>query len=216
MWSTVGDIDAGRGAKTTRAPSAPDILTDVDAVTEVLENANIAGSGIGTVIGFTGVEEGDVHLIAPEGTVNAGDAGVQVSGNITIAARFILSADNIQVGGKVMGIPKQESVPINLTAEGDKGKEASRVAEQASRQPRESQPSIIIVEVLGFGGGSGEEQPDSERPRSREKQSSNNNYDATSVIRLLGNGTFTVEETKQLTAVERNTLASQIVAPSAP
>ena len=25
IWSTLGDIDAGRGAKTTRVPSAPEI-----------------------------------------------------------------------------------------------------------------------------------------------------------------------------------------------
>ena len=48
VWSTLGDIDAGRGAKTTRVPSAPDIVTDVNAVTKALENADIAGSGIGT------------------------------------------------------------------------------------------------------------------------------------------------------------------------
>ncbi|WP_197427454.1 filamentous haemagglutinin family protein [Bradyrhizobium retamae] len=79
IWSTVGDIDAGRGGKTARVPSAPEVLTDIDAVTRILEKADISGSGIGTIVGFTGVEEGDVHLIAPEGTVNAGDAGVRVA-----------------------------------------------------------------------------------------------------------------------------------------
>lgn len=53
----MGDVDAGRGAKTTRVASAPEVQTDVNAVTKVLEKADIAGSGIGTIIGFTGIEE---------------------------------------------------------------------------------------------------------------------------------------------------------------
>ena len=109
FWSTRGDVDAGRGAKTARVPSAPDVQTDIDAVTRVLEKADISGSGIGTIVGFAGVEEGDVSLVAPEGTVNAGDAGIRVSGNITIAARFVLNVDNIQVSGQSKGVPKVET-----------------------------------------------------------------------------------------------------------
>jgi hypothetical protein len=36
------------------------------------------------------------------------------------------------------------------------------------------------------------------------------------MIRVLGNGVFTADDTKQLTADERNTLTTQVVAPSAP
>src|SRR5262249_17441376 len=79
IWSTFGDIDAGRGAKTTRVPAAPEVSTDIDAVTHVKERADMSGSGIGTVQAFTGVEPGEVDLIAPVGTVNFGDAGVRVS-----------------------------------------------------------------------------------------------------------------------------------------
>ena len=106
IWSTLGDIDAGRGSKTTRVPSAPDITTSVDAITRVQERPDIGGSGIGTIIGFGGVKEGDVTLIAPRGTVDAGDAGIRVSGNFTVAALFVLNAENIKVGGESKGVPE--------------------------------------------------------------------------------------------------------------
>jgi hypothetical protein len=89
IYSKLGDIDAGRGAKTVRVPSAPEIVSNADGVTEVLERADISGSGIGTIIGFPCVEPGDVSLIAPLGTINAGEAGIRVSGNLNLAALYV-------------------------------------------------------------------------------------------------------------------------------
>ncbi len=93
IWSTFGDIDAGLGAKTTRVVAALDINTNANAVTRVIERADMSGSGIGTVEAFTGVQPGEVDLIAPVGTVNFGDAGVRVSGNFNVAARFVVNID---------------------------------------------------------------------------------------------------------------------------
>ena len=70
---TGGDIDAGRGAKTTRVPTRPEIMTDANGNTTIVEKPDIGGSGIGTIEGFAG-EPGDVDLIAPKGTVNAAAA----------------------------------------------------------------------------------------------------------------------------------------------
>jgi filamentous hemagglutinin len=76
-------------------------VTDTDGVTKVLERADISGSGIGTIIGFTGIEEGDVNLIAPQGTVNAGDAGIRVSGNFSCACFIVVNMDDIKVDGEI-------------------------------------------------------------------------------------------------------------------
>ncbi|MEJ0004663.1 MAG: filamentous hemagglutinin family protein [Pararobbsia sp.] len=50
---------------------------------------------------------GDINLLAPRGTVDAGAAGIRVSGNLNVAALHVLNADNIQVQGKstIDGIP---------------------------------------------------------------------------------------------------------------
>ncbi|UPJ52707.1 filamentous hemagglutinin family protein [Bradyrhizobium sp. 200] len=206
IWSTVGDIDAGRGAKTARVPSAPEVQTDIDAVTRILEKADISGSGIGTIVGFTGVEEGDVHLIAPQGTVNAGDAGVRVSGNLNIAALFVLNANNFQVSGEVKGLPAKESSASPLKLEG--GDTSQRAATDAAKDVTQSgagqQPSVIIVEVLGFGGGGGDapvNQDEQQERRGGVNEQGTQNPD--SAYQVLGAGQMTAEEARQVIAERR-------------
>jgi hypothetical protein len=105
MWSTFGNIDAGRGAKT--AISAPPPVTTINPntgqTTTVFPPA-LQGSGIQTLASTVGVTPGDVDLFAPNGVVNANDAGI-VAGNLTIAATAVLGANNIAVSGSAVGLP---------------------------------------------------------------------------------------------------------------
>ena len=163
-WASEGDIDAGRGAKTVRVARPPEIVTDAEGVTVLQDQTDISGSGIGTVLGAGGVEPGDVDLIAPEGTVDAGDAGIRVSGNFNVAALVVLNADNIQVEGEVTGVPPSEESAVNISVEGgDEGQQAAQeAAETAARQAATATeiPSIITVEVIGYGGGDGDRNDD--------------------------------------------------------
>lgn len=201
LWATFGNIDAGRGAKTTRVPSRPVVVTDIDGVTTMFDRVNIGGSGIGTVAGTQGVPPGDVYLAAPEGTVNAGDAGVRVSGNLVVYALHVLNADNFDVAGEVSGMPAAEPGPITLeldTGEARKAtEEAAETAKQAARAATDQQralPSLITVEVVGYGG---EQEPQEKGARTQ---------DPRSPVKVLGAGELTEEQQKKLTEEQRKKL----------
>jgi filamentous hemagglutinin family protein len=109
IWSTLGNIDAGRGAKS--AISAPPPVIRIDASGNVLIDFStaVAGSGIRTIQTEPTTPAGNVDLMAPAGFVNAGDAGIGSSGNLNIAAQRVLGLDNIQVAGVSTGVPPEVS-----------------------------------------------------------------------------------------------------------
>lgn len=107
IWSTLGNIDAGRGAKSSLSAPPPTVLIDDTGKVTIDFSAAVAGSGIRTVVTGEGVQAGDVDLIAPAGFVNAGDAGIGSAGNLNIAAQTVIGLDNIQVGGASTGVPAE-------------------------------------------------------------------------------------------------------------
>ena len=203
IWATLGDIDAGRGAKTTRVGTPPRIVTDKDTVTRLVEQSGIAGAGIGTVIGFAGVEPGDLDLVAPSGTVNAGDAGIRVAGNFNVAALVVLNTDNIKVGGDSKGVPKAQAPAVNLTADTKDKAAADAVKDSTQQNTAAAQPSIIIVEVLGYGGGSDAETERRKEEEERSKRSDVRGYDATSPYQVIGLGPLTDSQLATLAAKKR-------------
>jgi hypothetical protein len=109
---------------------------------------------------IVGAPPGDVDLIAPSGIVDAGDAGIRSSGNINIAATQVLNAGNIQSGGASTGVAPVAAPNISATvAASTAGGASQNAAGEAARQqqPTQSQPedlpSIISVQVIGYGGG---------------------------------------------------------------
>jgi hypothetical protein len=104
VWSTEGNIDAGRGAKTAISAPALNIVYDANGQPSVSLRAAIAGSGIQALTATPGISPGNVYLFAPHGVVNADDAGI-VAGNLTVAATAVLGANNITVSGTSVGVP---------------------------------------------------------------------------------------------------------------
>ena len=126
------------------------------------------GGGIGVLATVKGVAAGDVDLIAPLGSVDAGDAGIRVSGNLSIAANQVLNTANIAAGGSSAGTngPVAVSVALaTLTSAADAtaaGPATAAPAGWAAAKPPEPAPdaadvlSIIAVEVIGYGDGTDE------------------------------------------------------------
>lgn len=115
------------------------------------------GAGIATLNPIAEVPPGDIDLIAPLGTIDAGEAGIRVSGNVNIAALQVVNAANIQVQGDAKGMPVVAAVNTGAIASASAAaSSATQAAEEAGRQQqaaaRQRQPSVITVQVLGFGG----------------------------------------------------------------
>ncbi|MDD5201302.1 MAG: filamentous hemagglutinin family protein, partial [Terrimicrobiaceae bacterium] len=162
IWSSTGDIAAGAAAKTVKSAPPTRVLIDPQSADVQTDLAGLStGGGIGVLATVAGVPPGDVDLIAPVGVVDAGDAGIRVSGNLNIAATKVLNASNITVAGKSTGVPTAPVVAApniaGLTSASNTAGAANQAAENVARQARQQPspdetPSDITVEVLGYGG----------------------------------------------------------------
>jgi filamentous hemagglutinin len=85
------------------------VLINSDGTVSINFSGAAAGSGIRTIQTEPSTPPGNVDLIAPVGTVNAGDAGIGSSGNINIAAASVIGVTNINFGGTATGVPAQIS-----------------------------------------------------------------------------------------------------------
>lgn len=149
MWSTTGDIDAGRGSKTAAGLATPTISVDETGKVVVDFAAVIAGSGIRGA--------NDVYLFAPAGIIDAGEAGIGAQGNLTLAAQQVVGADNIDVGGVSIGVPTNTGVSSGVMAAGSMssaatGAAAGEMVDQAEGEGDSAQQvAFLTVEIIGLG-----------------------------------------------------------------
>ncbi|ATG92344.1 filamentous haemagglutinin family protein [Methylomonas koyamae] len=160
IWSSTGNIDAGRGAKAAIATPAPKVTRDANGNLVVVFPATVSGSGIRAQSGFNANRIGNVTLAAPKGVVDAGEAGIGGQ-NVTIAATAVIGASNIQVSGNSVGFGQTVAAPAVPLAAASAAAAASRSA--ASQEPTASGPddkpaagrsvkaALLDAQVVGFG-----------------------------------------------------------------
>ncbi len=149
VWSSNGSIDAGKGAKSIVSVPDPIVTFDNNGNVIVIFPPAVEGSGLSAVNGY---------LFAPHGAINAGDAGIRASGNLTIGAVEVIGADNIDVGGVAVGVPAETtSVDIPLVDTGALTDSATSLAEESTSGVGDENPAadtplgILSVNVMGFG-----------------------------------------------------------------
>jgi filamentous hemagglutinin family protein len=161
IWSNNGNIDAGNGAKSSLSLPPPTYGVDSAGNVILVFNAAVAGSGIRTIQTSATEAAGNVDLIAPVGTVNAGDAGIGAAGNINIAAVSVIGAGNINFGGAATGVPPAVSgvtaalsgaaaTAASVSTTATTSLEASATSEQAAPLAQ-SAISWLDVFVTGLG-----------------------------------------------------------------
>lgn len=159
IWSTNGDIDAGRGAKT--ALSVDDVVVNHKTSGKFTNvKPGTSGSGIRAQVFAGNISgKGDVSLFAPGGNINAGEAGIECN-NCTFSAVSVLGSNNIQVGGIGTGVPAASvgSIAAGLTGVSNLTANVSQVAQASADMSKDSDATnknqklgILSVQILGFG-----------------------------------------------------------------
>jgi filamentous hemagglutinin len=156
IWSSEGNIDAGKGAKSALAVTMDPPYYDANDKLVYPAPKITSGSGIRTA-GSLGIPAGNVFLFAPKGVVDAGEAGIGGT-NVTISATAVLGAGNIQVGGTSTGVPVASvgSVAAGLTGASNATANTSQTAEAATGVDdnggnQNIALGMLSVELLGFG-----------------------------------------------------------------
>ncbi len=161
IWSAEGDINAGIGARTTIVYSPP--VLSYDNTGGLVESPAIptSGAGIATQQPLPTIAAGNIDLTAPQGTIDAGEAGVRSSGNINLAALHLANTAGIVAQGKTTGEVTAPSISASVAQAAGAAAGAATNAAQETLHPRskaEEVASEIDVEVISIGAGGGDDQ----------------------------------------------------------
>jgi hypothetical protein len=160
IWSSKGNIDAGKGAKS--AISAPAPITTVDSKGNIVTvfPPIVSGSGIQTINPQDKTKkQGNVYLAAPVGIIDAGEAGIS-GGKIVIAATAVVGASNISASGGSVGVPTAVTTPVvpsgAASAAASAAKQATTGNEEEDRKTNDSDKkktavSLLSADVVGYG-----------------------------------------------------------------
>jgi filamentous hemagglutinin family protein len=181
IWASEGDIAAGSSSRTVSAAPPTRVIISPQSGAVATDLAGLAtGGGIGVLATVKGVEPGDVDLIAPTGIIDAGDAGIRVSGNINLAAVTVVNAGNISAGGTSTGAPSASvsapaistPAPTDTSASNtDTVVDQQKQAQQANAELSEDDTlSVYTVEVIGYGGGAADEEDEDDEEKRRRKR----------------------------------------------
>lgn len=159
VWSSVGNIDAGRGQRGARVEAASFALDDFGGQRIANDSPIIAGSGIQNSPAGAG-EIGNTYLLTELGVINAGTAGIQAE-SVTLFAAVVQNTESLDLGSVTTSVSLStgDSAPA---AAPDLG--ASTNASEIAGDPTENLPAtgagsgdddqqlaLLSVEVLGFG-----------------------------------------------------------------
>jgi hypothetical protein len=155
MWSSNGDLDAGRGSKTTLSQPPLQVQFDANDYQTVDLAGFVSGAGIGTLQASKKVAKASIYLLAPRGKIDAGTAGIRVeTGDLFLGGAFLANTDNVKVSGTTTGISVVSAPNTSaLTAGSNTAGAAAKSADAPTASGNRDRASVFLVEVVGYGGG---------------------------------------------------------------
>jgi hypothetical protein len=152
LFSANADLNAGKGLKSKRSAPHFQITCSADMFCFVNPSGLVTGAGIAALLTVPGQDpnKSNVQLVAPHGTVDIGAAGVRGTTVGVVAAR-VLNAFNIQATS-VAGLPTFTAPPVAAITNADKQAGSQQAKLPVAESKSAGQPSVIIVEFVGFGG----------------------------------------------------------------
>jgi hypothetical protein len=162
LWSSLGNLDAGRGPRDVAVAAPPRVVVDPSTGLQYLDlGAAVTGSGIGALETQPNQPPSNINLMAPAGYVDAGEAGIRAqTGTVTLGTNLVLNAGNIQAasgisGGAVVAAPPPPLPTSTLTSAGEKAVEQAQreaLGEEAAEQRLRNQQNMRVTgEFLGYG-----------------------------------------------------------------
>ena len=149
LWSSDGNIDAGKGARTVSGSPPPVYSIDRDGNVVVDTSGSFSGSGI-AVLDASSI----LDLYAPKGEISAGEAGIKPRGIVYLGTENFIG--QVEGSGNAVGAPP----PAGATAALASVAQSAAVASAAStardsdddKRPRKRRRNLLL-EFLGFGPG---------------------------------------------------------------
>lgn len=158
-FARFGNIDAGRGSRTKLTLPPPRLTQDSKGNLLLVSSAALSGSGIQAGCSSANCKGGDVYLFAPNGIIDAGDAGISSSGNIFLLANKVVHADVINAAGSITGAPAAPTIDIGLGG-GDVAASAVQSAQELAANAASGTDqgplgqrglALLTVDILGYG-----------------------------------------------------------------
>ncbi len=219
LFSANGDLNAGKGPKSAAAYPPLRLICDVDGYCRVNPSGLVTGAGVGALLSVPGQDpkQSNVVLTAPHGVIDASAAGIRVAGDLHLAALQVLNAFNIQVSGVTAGLPVVQGPPVAALTTAANTTAATQQAQLPAQSSKNSQTSIMIVEIIGYGGGGGDDSPPHPQDEQRKKNGKqSSSFDPNSAFHVVGNGKLTEEQMKHLTDREKSKLDQLVNRPEFP
>lgn len=145
LWSSLADLDAGRGPRDIAVVPPPTLVIDSNGVEQLDLSATVTGSGIGALVTQPDQPPSNINLMAPAGYVDAGEAGIRAqSGTVTLGTNLVLNAGNISAasgvsGGAVVATP---APPLPPSAGGSV---ADQVVAETQREAMAQQQAAAVA-----------------------------------------------------------------------